>query len=98
MTGHAISATRTACAVELAPPGPTLTSASAASAMAKRDNACAIMPTHPIDRSRGKISMDDGLWIILLESLLALAMLIFIVWWTMPRKKREPDDIAKREN
>ncbi len=42
--------------------------------------------------------MDDGLWIILLESLLALAMLIFIVWWTMPRKKREPDDIAKREN
>ena len=42
--------------------------------------------------------MDDGLWIILLESLLALAMLIFIVWWTMPRTKREPADVAKRED
>lgn len=39
--------------------------------------------------------MADGLWIIVLESLLALAMLIFIVWWTMPKKRGSND--KKRE-
>ena len=39
--------------------------------------------------------MADGLWIIVLESLLALAMLIFIVWWTVPKKRKTND--AKRE-
>ncbi len=42
--------------------------------------------------------MADGLWIILLESLLALAMLIFIVWWTMPKKKSAPADEVKRND
>lgn len=32
--------------------------------------------------------IESGLWIIVLESLLALALLIFIVWWTMPRGKK----------
>jgi hypothetical protein len=30
---------------------------------------------------------DDGMWIIYLEALLALGLLVFIVWWTLPRKK-----------
>jgi hypothetical protein len=40
--------------------------------------------------------MADGLWIIVLESLLALAMLIFIVWWTMPKRKRT-DDVKQKD-
>jgi len=27
-----------------------------------------------------------GAWIIILESVLALGLLLFIVWWTWPRK------------
>ena len=35
--------------------------------------------------------MDSGFWIFLLEGAVALALLIFIVWWTLP-KKRPPDE------
>ena len=31
-------------------------------------------------------TMGNGAWIIILESLLALGLLLFIVWWTWPRK------------
>jgi hypothetical protein len=34
---------------------------------------------------------ESGLWIFMLESALALALLAFIVWWTLPRKKRPPE-------
>jgi hypothetical protein len=34
---------------------------------------------------------ESGLWIFMLESMLALALLAFIVWWTLPRKKRPPE-------
>jgi len=30
----------------------------------------------------------SGVWIFVLESALALAVLVFIVWWTLPRKHR----------
>ena len=33
---------------------------------------------------------ESGLWIFMLESALALGALAFIVWWTLPRKKRPP--------
>jgi len=33
--------------------------------------------------------MESGLWIILLEAFVALALLAFIVWWTVPRKRRD---------
>jgi hypothetical protein len=33
---------------------------------------------------------ESGLWIFILESVLALATLGFIVWWTLPRGKRPP--------
>jgi hypothetical protein len=33
----------------------------------------------------------SGLWIFILESVLALAVLAFIMWWTLPRKKRPPE-------
>jgi hypothetical protein len=29
---------------------------------------------------------ESGAWIIILESLVALAMAILIVWWTVPRQ------------
>lgn len=32
------------------------------------------------------------MWIFALEAGVALALLIFIVWWTMPSKKRPPKD------
>jgi hypothetical protein len=28
-----------------------------------------------------------SMWLLLLEALLALAILLFIVWWTWPKKK-----------
>jgi len=28
----------------------------------------------------------NGLWLLLLEAGVALGLLIFIVWWTLPRK------------
>jgi len=34
------------------------------------------------------IGVDSGLWIILLEAGLALALLLFLVWWTLPKKPK----------
>lgn len=34
---------------------------------------------------------ESGLWILMLESVVALALLAFIVWWTLPRKRRPPE-------
>jgi hypothetical protein len=40
--------------------------------------------------------MSSGLWIILLEAGLALALVAFLVWWTLPRRagseNRKPKD------
>ncbi|HEY6864878.1 MAG TPA: hypothetical protein VI319_13360 [Burkholderiales bacterium] len=41
--------------------------------------------------------MDSGLWIIVLEAGLALALLLFIVWWTVPKRRRDPESDAKSE-
>jgi hypothetical protein len=30
---------------------------------------------------------ESGVWIFVLESVLALALLALIVWWTLPRRK-----------
>jgi hypothetical protein len=30
--------------------------------------------------------MDSGVWVIFLEAAVALALLVFIVWWTWPRQ------------
>jgi len=38
----------------------------------------------------------SGLWIILLEAGLALAILVFIVWWTLPEKPKSGDGDPKR--
>jgi hypothetical protein len=40
--------------------------------------------------------IESGLWIILLEAAVALGLLLFIVWWTLPKKRRKPEDGAKR--
>jgi len=46
--------------------------------------------------------MSSGLWIIVLEAGLALALLLFLVWWTLPKKSRPtkesprgPDDPSR---
>jgi len=36
--------------------------------------------------------MSSGLWIILLEAGLALALLLALVWWTLPKKPEQRDD------
>jgi len=34
---------------------------------------------------------ESGVWIFVLESVIALGALAFIVWWTLPRRKRPPE-------
>jgi hypothetical protein len=41
---------------------------------------------------RRRFMLQDGSWIILLEMGVALCLAVFIVWWTMPRKKKPEDD------
>jgi len=35
--------------------------------------------------------MTSGFWIFVLEGLVALAIAILIVWWTLPKKRRDDD-------
>ena len=35
--------------------------------------------------------MRSGFWIFVLEGLVALAIAILVVWWTLPKKKRDDD-------
>jgi hypothetical protein len=41
--------------------------------------------------------VDALIWL-LLEAGAALGLLIFIVWWTMPRRKRPRDEDIERRN
>ena len=36
--------------------------------------------------------MDSGLWILSLQAAVALALLVFIVWWTLPKRNKRDDD------
>jgi hypothetical protein len=38
------------------------------------------------------IAVDSGLWIFVLEGAVALALLVFIVWWTLPGKSSQRED------
>jgi hypothetical protein len=40
--------------------------------------------------------VDSGLWIILLEAGLALALVAFLVWWTLPRRPESEDHDPKK--
>ncbi|MBL8376461.1 MAG: hypothetical protein JNM79_01170 [Burkholderiales bacterium] len=40
--------------------------------------------------------LEGGMWIILLEMLIAFALAIFIVWWTWPKKPAPP--AARKED
>ncbi|HYQ94585.1 MAG TPA: hypothetical protein VEP70_07140 [Burkholderiales bacterium] len=44
--------------------------------------------------------MSSGLWIIVLEAALALGLVAFLVWWTLPRRResedREPKNSSSR--
>lgn len=41
--------------------------------------------------------MDALLWLVL-EAAVALGLLVFIVWWTMPRRDRRRDEDIERSN
>jgi cyanate permease len=41
--------------------------------------------------------MDSGLWIIVLEAAVALALLAFIVWWTVPKRRDTESDKRSKE-
>jgi hypothetical protein len=44
-------------------------------------------PYHPgLHGSPWDARVESGLWIILLEAAVALGLLLFIVWWTWPKK------------
>ena len=36
--------------------------------------------------------MDAGFALLLIEAALALGLLVFIVWWTLPKKRRDQTD------
>jgi hypothetical protein len=47
---------------------------------------------HLFSRDSRKYSdVSSGLWILLLEAGVALALLAFIVWWTLPGKPKSGD-------
>jgi len=38
------------------------------------------------------------MWVLALEAALALGLFIFLIWWTLPRKKNKQSDDNKKEN
>jgi hypothetical protein len=51
------------------------------------------MVYHRSKVSTGHDEMSSGLWIIVLEAGLALALFLGLVWWTLPKRtKREIQD------
>ena len=36
--------------------------------------------------------LEEGFWIIVLEALVALAVLAGIVWWTLPKRNKDEDE------
>ena len=45
-----------------------------------------------------RFMFSDGLWIIYLEMLCAVGLAVFIVWWTMPRRKRSDEEARRPED
>ena len=43
-------------------------------------------------RHSKNIAMESGFWIFVLEGAVALALLVFIVWWTLPKKSPRGGD------
>lgn len=44
-----------------------------------------------------KYMFDSGLWIFILESALALGLVVLVVWWTLPRGKPPPGKDGKEQ-
>jgi len=42
--------------------------------------------------------MSSGLWIIVLEAASALALLLALVWWTLPKKPRSETREARKDS
>lgn len=43
------------------------------------------------------IMIEDGSWILLLEAALALGLAVFIVWFTLPARKKSADKTAAED-
>lgn len=43
-------------------------------------------------KSENGRAMESGLWILILQAAAALALLVFIVWWTLPKRDKRDDD------
>ncbi len=38
------------------------------------------------------------MWVLALEAILALSLFVFLVWWTLPRKKnKSPEQLDNRD-
>ncbi|HKW38214.1 MAG TPA: hypothetical protein VJO54_10440 [Burkholderiales bacterium] len=42
--------------------------------------------------------MSSGLWIILLEAAVALALFLALVWWTLPKKPKQETRDARKDS
>lgn len=42
--------------------------------------------------------MSSGLWIIVLEAGAALALFLALVWWTLPKKRRDSEQSPQRKD
>jgi hypothetical protein len=42
--------------------------------------------------------MSSGLWIIVLEAAVALALFLGLVWWTLPKRPRQEAQDARKDS
>ena len=50
-----------------------------------------------VKRKAENIVFADGSWILLLEAALALGLAVFIVWYTLPAKKKPADEKTAKD-
>ena len=50
-----------------------------------------------VKRKAQRIVFADGSWILLLEAALALGLAVFIVWYTLPAKKKPADKTPAKD-
>ncbi|HET7201472.1 MAG TPA: hypothetical protein VFI80_11735 [Burkholderiales bacterium] len=50
---------------------------------------------HRMKVLRTPCNVSSGLWIILLEAGLALALLLALVWWTLPKRPKSGEQASR---
>ena len=77
-----------------APAQPEKSTASTDSAQPAASSVAARMA---VKRKARRIVFADGSWILLLEAALALGLAVFIVWYTLPAKKKPADKTPAKD-